>query len=721
MEYSRNKCRVASKCYVTIELYHSYTAIYAHRLIAKYLKFLGKELGQDALRWIAAGKAKVRYGRVLLSGSCDTGKASFFCLLMNQSKNVGLADDHTVILTTKVSIQQSTCSGDAEFQMLDFNSEISQLKSCVCAKVNDVSSLPTEQVRKPTEKIWDILTFMDAGGTPDHIRMLLSVNNSVMATFVVNKMKGGVSNLGNQVTLKCGGVSHSVGYSNLDLIKALISFTDNIFLHKKSYLDEVCCEKGSFVSYLSFIGTHSDEISEKEVEKFDEVLARTVGNSESKNVLASVNRDKYQYLIPVDNTTAGQANEDRNASEIRNTLYKLLQKRPTYEVPYVWLLLELEIRKACKDRKCKCITFDEVLKLCKQKSYLNNAEDFIREGLKFNHSFGVLLYFDKVEGMKDLIITDHKWLCDKLTNIILCYHKCKVLCSENLYDLKQGIFPTTLLESDMINLAAETFGNIDAFHVKQSFLELLQYLKIIAPIENSKYFMPCLLNNCAKNEQKILDETYGTNCIKTKCNPDLQVEPLLIQFTPCASSNQSGSFPRGVFCCLIVQLLQDFKEEWRLQWSPTEEKVYSNLVTFCMEHEKCGHYITMIDRQFFLEVQIRHSCTLSYGYIIYCHIFSVIMNTLHQVGNSLNFCEFNLIYGFPCHECGKSEMHMTRLLNKDDKHLHCFSNRPTDMTLSHKIWLNGYTSNSDFGICGRKRCFDANAGMYYMYTYICST
>ena len=37
----------------------------------------------------------------------------------------------------------------------------------------------------------------------------------------------------------------------------------------------------------------------------------------------------------------------------------------TYEVPYAWLLLELEVRKACEDRGSCFIAYAKVLELCK--------------------------------------------------------------------------------------------------------------------------------------------------------------------------------------------------------------------------------------------------------------------------------------------------------------------------------------------------------------------
>ena len=405
---------------------------------------------QEIIKWVlearATGKTiKVRYGKVLLSGSSAAGKTSFFRLLMkkgfeHQYTSTGLADSHRITIT-KVYLKSSSSDKEVEFKELDFKSEISQLKSHLCSKShlgdsNATTSLDsdttlqtiestiteienvmvtdseTDQIpmqfsqSSDSEVIWDILTFVDTGGQPEYISMLPAVNSTVMVTFVVHKMEGGTKTLYSPVTVVHDKHKpYPLGQTNLDLIKTLMSFTNNTLLHKKPFLDDVCCKKGNSVSYLSFIGTHYDKVSYNDVGKIDEVLRGTVIDSGTKDVLTQLNSD-FTHLIPVDNTTAGQTNEDKSATKIRQNIYQLLQEQDVYDVPYNWLVLELEIRNVCKKRGCTFITYNKVLELTNEKGL--GDEDFIKNGLKFHHLFGVLLYFDEVEGMKNFVITDHR-------------------------------------------------------------------------------------------------------------------------------------------------------------------------------------------------------------------------------------------------------------------------------------------------------------------------
>ena len=188
--------------------------------------------------------------------------------------------------------------------------------------------------------------------------MLPAVNSTAMVNFVLHKMEGGAKSLHNQVTVAHGNKQgehsfkpYSIGLSNLDLIKSLMSFTNNIFIQNKPFLDKVCCKVGNSTTYLSFIGTHVDKVTEKDVSETDEIITRAVLDAQLKYVWMDLIKN-YGCLIPINNTTAGQASEDKNAVIIRSKLNQLFQEQSVYEVPIVWVLLKLEICKACNDKKC---------------------------------------------------------------------------------------------------------------------------------------------------------------------------------------------------------------------------------------------------------------------------------------------------------------------------------------------------------------------------------
>ena len=245
-------------------------------------------------------------------------------------------------------------------------------------------------------EIMNIFTFMDTGGQPQFISMIPAVNSSALVTFIVHNLK---DNLNDKVTVSHGDkdgkqsfIPYTIGCTNLELIKSLISFTNNSLLRKKPFLEEICdTRRKENVSYLSFIGSHLDKAlaiknSEKCVHEIDQHLDTILKDTGLKHVWMNVHPE-YKYLIPVNNLTSEDENQYGThdiVKTIRRKLYEKILQQDVYNVPIVWLLLELEIRKKCE--KQKFIPFKEIVKLCHEHDLLQKEDD-IKDGLRFHHLF----------------------------------------------------------------------------------------------------------------------------------------------------------------------------------------------------------------------------------------------------------------------------------------------------------------------------------------------
>lgn len=486
-------------------------------------------------------------------------------------------------------------------------------------------------------------------------------------------MCGGMKSLSDKVTVTHGNEkgrrsfsSYSMQYTNLELMKVLMSLTNDTPLKNSQFIDNICTTKGETTSYLSFIGTHADMMTEEEISKIDQKLGAEINEANIKNVW-KIN-GQYEYLIPVDNTTAGSENEDENASVIRAKLSELQQKRDVYDVPITWIIMELEIRKQCQEKNCSYILYSEVCDMCRQ-SNLFQEEELIKDALRFHHLLGMLLYFEEVQGMKDFVITNHQWLFNRLTKLVCYTFQGKII--PNNIDLDKFKYKG-ILSTNLISKIGLELGDIKI----QYFLNLLMYLGIIAPIEEetgtTSYFMPSLLPTYTDEVEEHLQQ-YGSQIVKINdCYID--INPLLIQFS-------TGTLPRGVFCCLAVQLLRD-NQSWKLRRS--EKKIcrtFNNLITFQMP---CHHSISLIDRVFYLEIQIRHKekDVLSIHYEFQC----AVTNALTKV---LNLKSSELCYGFWCQECPNQDgsFHMTKLSKLCPQYCNCDHDEGTKLTESHTIWL----------------------------------
>ena len=666
---------------------------------------------------------KVRYSKVLFSGSSGAGKSSFVNLLLNIKINqrhisTGVAESQQVMVTKKMAVvfKQEKGKESLEWTELNFDKEISQLKLRLfkkmqqsnhqqssgesnlyqvnqdpaiqqCTVENDIAKSPTEEesLNGVSSDVWDVLTLLDTGGQPQFINMLPAVNSSAMITFIVHNMYGGVKSLSDKVTVTHGNEkgrrsfsSYSMQCTNLELMKVLVSLTNDTHLRNSPFIDNICSTKGETTSYLSFIGTHADMMTDEEISEIDQKLTTEINEAKIENVW-KIN-DQYEYLIPVDNTTAGSENEDDNASVIRAELSELQQKRDVYDVPITWIILELEIRKQCQEKNCSYISYSEVCNICRQ-SHLLQEEELIKDALRFHHLLGVLLYFEEVQGMKDFVITNHQWLFNRLTKLV-CYTFQGKLIPNNV-DMDnfkyEGILSTRLIPKIGLEL-----GDIKI----QYFLNLLIYLGIIASIEEetetTSYFMPSILPTYTDEVDKHLLQ-YGSQTVRINDNY-INVNPLLIQFS-------TGTLPRGVFCCLAVQLLQD-NTGWKLRRSEKNKcRTFNNLITF---RTPCRHSISLIDRVFYLEIQIRHKEKDATP--IHHEFQCAVTIALARVSTKLNLKSSELWYGFWCKECPNQDdsIHMTKLsqLYPLPQYCDCDHDEETKLTESHTIWLQPLQVNN---------------------------
>ena len=562
----------------------------------------------------------------------------------------------------------------------------------------NVNSEAVKIDKKPPGKVWNILTFLDTGGQPQFISMLPAINGFTMITFIIHKMEtGGEKSLTKIASVQYGNEkgeisfkAHPHKYTYLQLTETLISYASNILSPDTKFLDKlkIKSNKNANTRSIMLVGSHSgdDDLSENDIKNIDEELTKVVVKSGVNHIKPSLNKN-YQTLVPVDNKKQGKSSETHitkddtkrytNPSQIRDHIKKYLERQDEIHVPIKWLLLELEIRKVCQQKNCNLISYADVMKLAKEKKLSYNGEfgndddiggdQFIKQGLRFHHSFGVLLYFEEVEGMQNLVITNHQWLFNKLSKIIEYAFICET--QEETKELKNGIFKKSLLGSDCLDITKDfEDSEIDTNSVDpiNAFLKLLEYLKIAAPSNENddKYFMPCILDSCELIDLKEKVPQYYEN----------NIQPLLIQFK--SNDNKTYSLPRGVFCFLIVELMVSLK------WEPYKQ-TYVNLLTLFKRDS--AHYVTLVDRIFCLEVHVTYKRDNN----VHDEVLKIINKALHVVSKKLKI-DSNLCHGFPCPCKLIQEMHISYLRDDNDKYCCCTENSSTDLTDSHTIWLKGY-------------------------------
>ena len=477
--------------------------------------------------------------------------------------------------------------------------------------------------------ILNIVTLLDTGGQPQYIHLLPTINIHPTVNFVIHDL---TKSLDDQVLVEYSEHGkhtfqpYHLSYTNLDMVKLLVSSLNDC-LEMSSQAPQLITHPGPDKnSHLCFVGTHADKVTREVIQNTAKVLKATIRKTDCK---ASVlQNEDGSILFPVDNTTAGnKIREDPVADIIRNKIERIAENKNVYELPITWMLLELEIRQVCTKNNKLYVSVSECVAIAKHSRLMSSSEE-VKNALMYHHLLGVLIFFQEIPGLQDYVIIDHQWWFDKLSNIISLTFKEHRSCSLEFHELKyKGILSKDILQK------VKWEGDIK----EEYFLLLLCHLKIVAPLHTNKdeYFIPYILPAYTIQQRDVILQRYG----------DIQGEPLLIQF-------KSGILPRGLFCCLIVHLLQNPPLEWKPHFTEDDDyHVFSNLITFSLPN---AFSLSLLDKVSYLEAQIRHKVIRFTTTTVPVHFDArhKITEALSIVCKQLNFNFERVQVGFFC-RCGK--------------------------------------------------------------------
>jgi len=201
-------------------------------------------------------------------------------------------------------------------------------------------------------------------------------------------------------------------------------------------------------------------------------------------------------------------------------------------------------------------------------------------------------------------------------------------------------------------------------------------MKIIADLVNKdtrskQYFIPYVLPTYDRHQKAAALAQYG----------HLQGKPFLIQF-------QSGLLPRGLFCSLVVELIQNPPYDWQPYISQEDTRhTFRNLITFSLPN---AYSLSLFDQVSYLEVQIRHP-KRDFQYGIYLQTYFELKQALIQTCTHLEFDHSKLQYGFLC-DCGNStEDHIAVLpvVSQSVSYAKCCLSNAYQIALtpSHLMWI----------------------------------
>ena len=606
---------------------------------------------------------KIRFSTVLCTGLPKTGKTSFCNLIMDGSSASSPAGNfHTTFI--KKSMDGSSAK-ETKWKVIDLE-ELNKLIDALSSKKS--GSL---------HETWDVLFLLDIC-VPTSALCLLP--DSII-TFVTYKMLGENFELNDP----CEFIKNKKRYSN--------------FL--KEFLSSICCEKKIKKSefselkinnknrrkfYIAFIGTLDGSSFEESYDKEAEIVNESL-HIIKEHINCPISdfplpiwymEDNNQYLHLVNVTSR----KEKHFEKVKSGLEDIVAKTSIYKVPESWMLFHLKIKKFCISNKTSVIEYTIAYENL-WRNNTNSNEDELKLALRFFHSVGALLYFHSIKGMENFVIMDFRWLIDNL---------------KYLYDTKDSTFQYDynarlvlkyegeLMASMIDEMKFEKLGKVNS----EDFLNLLENLRIFAPVSQGNYFIPSILDS---HEGYNVFSYYGE--LKSS-------KPLLITLS-------SGSLHRSIFCYLAAHMTDNLLPNWskpKYDESNKRQHTFKDLVTFCVTINSYICHVSILDKTFFIEIRLysksKSDCPTDLHLIVFKFIEKslkiVLKDNLHLPSNYYK-------YGFLCCKCEcKLKPHLM-VIKDESNHKIAFCSKTDEVEVldeNYTVWFN-------------KVCYKC---MYYSYKFI---
>ena len=551
----------------------------------------------------------------------------------------------------------------------DSPKHLSSSRSCsfddlLCAAVMTKPSTPPEEDEMKT-----FITIMDSSGQKAFLNLYPIFVRNPSLVMIVFKMTNDPDCIWKPLPKDESDTIfndlHQLNHSAADLIKHTMA---NI----STYADS---SNNGAVTHICCVGTHKDQVSEDAIAAIDKQLTRLVQESGYASLVVTREDKPTKLLFPVNNLVAGHPkSSDKVAEELKEIPIRLLTKgkmnNSLHEIPVRWMKLELLIREHCQFNDVKYIRYTEALDIALNDHQFEDEEEFLNM-LQYFHNLSLLLHYRNIPYLKDMIIIDNNLIIELVSKLVEFTFTGKGIPSCDFNNFKYcGIFSEDLLNHPDLK------GAINP----QGLVQLLVSLNIASPLPDRLYFMPCVLPNIEEftdSPDDFLNTHYGPK----------QSTSISMQFS-------SGSIPRGVFCSLVVCLMnsEGNATRWKLcrSSSPSHKEVFSNLATFTLPS---GHRVSIHDKISHCEIQIRHNSHKT-ATIIHYDVLSTLLHLLQDVCTTMSLSA-DFCIGFQClsKECDHSDKRFSLSevslpLNISDAYSICrLSGKPNKLTEDQEVWF----------------------------------
>ena len=447
------------------------------------------------------------------------------------------------------------------------------------------------------------------------------------------------------------------------------------------------------------VGTHRDKessCSESRIEKNRKLIDMLVPSLKDQLVHYRLGTE---VIFPI-NAKKPKKQDHQVCAEIRKQIEDKKNAPPPYKIPIGWFLLEQDIIKATKGG---VISKSECLSIA---APLNIDGEVLIAALQYFDDLNIFLYYPSV--IPELVFSNPQILLDKVTELVHFSYSLQT-CSppgapEGVRQQKQKKGKATTFFSKLVSFRSshssesppalegkwlqfrdkgivtlEMFQDerFSAHYIPDLFapadlIKLLKHLLIIAPLSDTEYFMPSLLQITSPDE-----------LVEKPPAPSSSVAPLLVYF-------QAGCAQNGVFCALVVYLLSECHWEFAKGIS---ECVSRSCVCFQLPDTPVS--IALVDSFSFFKVTVEAPEPM---YPKVCpKIREALFSGVEAAARTLKYNNSKPKPALLCGKCSSKSPPHAATLSTDHCYLMCTKSKSYEpLTKQHTVWFDVKPSAAHF-------------------------
>lgn len=499
---------------------------------------------------------------------------------------LSLPDDHPLQLSTntpssnsggslslppqhETSLSQSSCSA--------FEDMLHTVKNQIIHDIGHAESM--EEVQS-----YDFIYLFDTGGQQAFHAIIPLFYPKVMFVIFVLKLSEQLDfhpKVYYFVNGKPIGAPYTSPMSNLQIAK-------RSFMALQSQMLAQQLSKEGFPK-LMVIGTHRDkrrQCAESVEEK----------NCKLMEILSPSLQDHLVYHSAQENDLIFQldakhrkAKDRQMAAKIRHTISATASKISSKQTPFSWHVLELALRQLTDRLGRGFLTYAECVE---EATKLQITEVVFGAALKHFVGLNTMLHYPSI--LPNVVFIQAQPLMEKMNELIQKHHSLSgevSVGSEHaavegkwLKFRDQGMISLDILESFPQGYHEGVFTATDL-------LNLMKYKLLVSAVDQSSFFMPCLLPSLKEDEMS-----------KHRVHSDSAISPLSITF---GSSLQL--VPNGLFCALVSSLLSGSDSpHLQLKTSPSNSKCMECVAFNCIKFflEEYAASLVLIDAYTHFELHL---------------------------------------------------------------------------------------------------------------------